>query len=141
MFSESSTIAVIGRLINPVGSLSALLLVLFAFDQPLDGYYIVLGVIAFFLTAQLFADISLMQSGSRSNPLVGLVGILTAWTMTAIAILFLGYVTQLERHFNPQVILVWMLVTPFLLFAAHRLTWVYIRKVHEKGQARHAAKL
>lgn len=138
MFSESSTIAVIGRLINPVGSLSALLLVLFAFDQPLDGYYVVLGVIAFFLSAQLFADISLMQSGSRSNPLVGLVGILTAWTMTAIAILFLGYVTQLERHFNPQVILVWMLATPFLLFAAHRLTWVYIRKVHEKGQARHA---
>jgi len=78
MFSESSTLAVLGRLINPVGVLSALLLALFVFDQSLDGYYIVLGVIAFFLSAELFEDISLMQSGSRSNPFVGLISILTA---------------------------------------------------------------
>ena len=138
MFSESSTLAVLGRLINPVGVLSALLLALFVFDQPLDGYYIVLGIIAFFLSAELFEDISLMQSGSRSNPLVGLISILTAWGMTVAAILFLGYVTQLENHFNSQVILVWMLATPFLLFAAHGLTWVYVRKAYEKGQTRHA---
>jgi putative colanic acid biosynthesis UDP-glucose lipid carrier transferase len=138
MYNESSTLAVLSRLINPVGVLSSLLIALSIYDEPLDGYYIVLGIITFFLSAQLFEDISLMQPCGSFKPLSGFVSILIAWCMTAASVLFLGYVTKLEDHFYEPVMLAWLIGTPFLLFAAHGLTRLYIRQAYEHGQTRQA---
>lgn len=138
MYNESSTIAVIGRLINPVGMLFTLICVLRVFSVPIDGYYIVLGIIGFFLSAQLFEDISLMQLCSQFRPLSGIVSVLIAWSLTVGALVFLGYVTQLQDHFNMDVMLVWFVVTPLFLFVAHLLMRWYIRAAFEHGQARQA---
>jgi len=138
MYNESSSLAVISRVTNPVGVVFTLLLTLFAFNEPLDGYYIVLGIIAFFLAAHIFEDISLMQPGGRFKPMSGLVSILIAWSMTAASIFFLGYVTQLDHHFVDEVILAWVAVTPFVLFIAHSLIRLYVQQAYESGQARHA---
>ncbi|OYY93540.1 MAG: undecaprenyl-phosphate glucose phosphotransferase [Hydrogenophilales bacterium 28-61-23] len=136
MFNESTTLAVLNRLLNPVGVLAALLLALYIHDEPLDGYYIVLGIIVFFLSAQLFEDVSLMQPCGRFRPLNGFVSIVIAWSMTVAAVVFLGYVTRLEDHFNMDVMWVWVLIVPFLLFMAHALTRVYVRLTYEHGQTR-----
>ncbi len=138
MYNESSTLAILSRLINPVGALAALVIALALYDEPLDGYYIVLGIIAFFLSAQLFEDISLMQPCGNFRPLSGFVSILIAWSMTVGALAFLGYVTQLQDHFSMEVMQLWVLATPFILFAAHALTRLYIRQAYEHGQTRQA---
>lgn len=138
MYNQSSTLAVFSRLTNPIGVSATLLLVLSGFGVPLDGYYIVLGIIAFFLSAQLFENISLMQPSGRFQPLSGLVSILIAWGMTVVSVLLLGYVTQLHDHFSRAIILVWMLATPFVLWLAHVLTWLYVKYANQKGQTRHA---
>jgi len=138
MYNESSTLAVLGRLINPVGILFTLIIALRLFGEPIDGYYMVLGIITFFLSAQLFEDISLMQPCGRFRPLSGFVSIVIAWGLTIGAILFLGYVTDLADRFDQSVMLTWFGVTPFFLFISHVLMRWYIRQAYEHGQARQA---
>jgi putative colanic acid biosynthesis UDP-glucose lipid carrier transferase len=138
MYNESSTLAVLGRLINPVGAVFALICAVSFYDEPIDGYYMVLGIIAFFLSAQLFDDVSLMQPCGNFRPLSGFVSVLIAWVLTVSAVVFLGYVTQLQDHFSVEVMLAWFVATPFLLFAAHVLMRGYIRQAYEHGQARQA---
>lgn len=138
MFNESTPLAVISRLLNPVGVVLALLIALYFYDEPLDGYYIVLGIIAFFISAQLFEDISLMQPCGQFRPLNGFFSILIAWSMSVGAVVFLGYVTRLEDHFDMDVMFLWVLIVPFLLFIAHGLTRLYVRLAYAHGQTRSA---
>lgn len=138
MYNESTTLAVLSRLINPVGVLCALLFSLYVYGEPLDGYYIVLGIIAFFLSAQLFEDISLMQPCGAFRPLSGFISILVAWGMTVAALAFLGFVTKLQDHFSMDVMRLCVLTAPLILFVGHALTRLYIRLAYEHGQARQA---
>jgi putative colanic acid biosysnthesis UDP-glucose lipid carrier transferase len=138
MYTESSILAVLGRLINPVGILVALIISLRYFSEPIDGYYMVLGIITFFLSAQLFEDISLMQPCGRFRPLSGFVSIVIAWGLTIGAVVFLGYVTEMANRFDHNVMLTWFWLTPFLLFFAHILMRWYVRLAYEHGQARQA---
>jgi putative colanic acid biosynthesis UDP-glucose lipid carrier transferase len=138
MSSERAPISVLGRLINPVGVTLMLVGALHFFDESIDGHYIALGIIAFFLSAHLFDDISVIQPCGRFRPLGGFVSILIAWGLTVIVLIFLGDVTQLHDHFSHQVMLGWFIGTPLLLFAMHLLMRWYIRQAYEHGQARQA---
>ncbi|MEW5787539.1 MAG: undecaprenyl-phosphate glucose phosphotransferase [Pseudomonadota bacterium] len=138
MYFENATLALIRRLIHPVGAVLVLLLVLAYYDEPLDGYYIVLAIIAFFLSANLFDDLSILRPCGPGKLLSGIGSVLFAWLLTVGALLFLSYVTQLADHFYYKAIIAWFSLTPIVLVLLHFLTRAYIHRMHAQGHVRRA---
>jgi len=130
--------AVIRRLTNPLGVLLSLLLALEFHDMRIDGYYFVLGIIVFFLASHLFEDVMVMRPTGRHPLLSTLVSICIAWGLTVGAIFFLGYVTRLQDHFHEDILLLWFIQTPLLLFAAHVLIRQYLKHAYDSGRTRPA---
>jgi len=138
MFEENMPLAVMRHLINPVGVVLSLVLAMLVHDEPFDGYYIVLAIIAFFLAAHLFEDFFLMRSTGRHPLVSGIVSILIAWGLTVGAILFLAFVTRLQDHFYEPAIVQWFAQTPILIFLAQLGIRLYIKHESHAGQVRRA---
>ena len=51
MYSETPTLAVLRRLTNPVVVVLALIATMVVWGERMDGYYLVLAILAFFLSA------------------------------------------------------------------------------------------
>ena len=138
MFHDSSPLAVIRRLINPVGVVLSLLIALKLHGEPMDGYYTVLAIIVFFLASHLFEDVMVIRTNGRHPLLSTFVSLCIAWALTVGAVAFLGYVTRMREHFDHDALLFWVVQTPPLLFAAHVLTRQYIKRAYHQGQTRQA---
>ncbi len=138
MYFENATLALIRRLMYPVGVVLVLLGAMAAWDESLDGYYIVLAIIAFFLSAYLFDGLSVLRPCGRDNLRSGIGSVLFAWMLTVGAILFLAYVTRLEDHFLADAIFAWFTATPVVLVLFHFFTRAYIHQLHKRGHARKA---
>ncbi|HNA29718.1 MAG TPA: undecaprenyl-phosphate glucose phosphotransferase [Thiobacillaceae bacterium] len=138
MYFENATLALVRRLTHPLGAVLVLVAVLAYYDEPLDGYYIVLSIIVFFLSANLFDDLSILRPCGRGRLLSGIGSVLFAWMLTVGALLFLAYVTHLESHFYEDAIVAWFLITPIVLVSLHFLTRAYVHNLHSRGQVRRA---
>jgi len=138
MYFENATLALVRRLMYPMGVVLVLLASIVYWDEPLDGYYIVLAIIAFFLSAYLFDDLSVLRPCGRDNLWSGIGSVLFAWVLAVGAILFLAYVTRLEDHFLEEAVLAWFAATPLVLVLFHFLTRAYIHHLHKRGFARKA---
>jgi putative colanic acid biosynthesis UDP-glucose lipid carrier transferase len=138
MYNENPTLALFRRLVNPVTVVLVLLACLWLTDERMDGYYIALAIIAFFISAHLFEDLTGLRTWARGRLWSGFGGVLFAWGLTVLAVLFLGYLTQMVYHYDEQVMFVWFLVTPVALFLAHVAMRWYIHRMHDIGRARRA---
>ncbi len=138
MYNENPTLALFRRLVNPVTVVLVLLACLWLTDERMDGYYIALAIIAFFISAHLFEDLTGLRTWARGRLWSGFGGVLFAWGLTVLAVLFLGYLTQMDYHYDEQVMFVWFLVTPVALFLAHVAMRWYIHRMHDIGRARRA---
>lgn len=137
MYSEAPTLALLRRVANPVVVVLALLASLVFWDERLDGYYLVLAILAFFLSAQLFEDLSLLHPCGR-RLWSGFGSALFAWLLTVLAVVFLGYLTQLDFHYDEQVMLTWFIATPLVMFLTHVAVRHYVHRLHDSGRARRA---
>lgn len=138
MLEANAPLAVLRRLTNPVMVVVSLVIAVKYQGEPLDGYYLALAIITFFVAGQLFEDFFIMRSTGR-HPLVnGLVSILIAWGLTVGALLFLAFVTELQRHFDRDTILHWFVQTPVLIFLAQLAIRRYIKAAARSDQVRRA---
>ncbi len=137
MYSEAPTLAVLRRLTHPVVAVLVLLASLGVWGERLDGYYLVLAIIAFFLSSHLFEDLALLCPCGR-RLWSGFGSMLFAWLLTVVGVLFLGYLTQFDSHYDEHVMLTWFVATPGFMLAAHMGMRRYIHRLHGLGRARRA---
>jgi putative colanic acid biosynthesis UDP-glucose lipid carrier transferase len=138
MFEANAPLAVLRRLTNPVVVALSLVIAVWYHSEPLDGYYLALAIITFFIAGQLFEDFFIMRSTGRHPLISGMVSILIAWGLTVGAVLFLAYVTRLHDHFDRDTILHWFVQTPVLLFLAQIAIRQYIKLAARSEQVRRA---
>lgn len=138
MYSENPTLAVYRRLGNPLVVVAVLLLAVWFAGKRVDGYYLILAIIAYFLSAYIFDDVTLLKSPSHRWKLTGFGSVLFAWCLIAVVILFLGYASRLAFHYDEAVIIGWLLATPLVLFAVHQGMRSYIHHLYLAGRARRA---
>ncbi len=138
MYFENATLALLRRLMYPVAVVLVLLGAMVYWDDYLDGYYMVLGIIAFFLSSHLFDDLSMLRPCGRGRFWNGLGSVLFAWALTVASLMFLAYVTRLGYRFDLNVIWTWFGLTPLVLILGHFVMRAYIHRVHTQGQARRA---
>ncbi len=137
MYSEAPTLALLRRLTNPVVAVLALIASLMVWGERMDGYYLVLAIIAFFLSSHLFEDLALLRPCGR-HLWSGFGSVLFAWFLTVLAVLFLGYLTQLDFHYDERAMLTWFVATPVFMLVAHIGMRKYIHRLHDLGRTRRA---
>lgn len=139
MKNENSVFPYLRRIVNAIIVALALLLSVKLGGVQLDGYYIALAIIAFFLAGYIFEDMKPASNCSRSRIWSGLASIVFAWLMVVGWVVFLGYLTRLGDHFDLAVIRIWFTLAPVLLIGAHLLVHTYTRNLYTSGKARRAA--
>ena len=120
MFSgDLPHVALLRSLLNPSVILAALAGCLAWYGVPFDGHYLMLAVLSFFVSSQLFDRIDLF----RLRPVELLVraarDILFAWPLTVAIIGFIIYATHYNEIYDYTVLITWFLVTPGVIVVAH----------------------
>lgn len=100
--------------LEPVLIVAALVLSCAATDCAFGPPQLILALITFSLTFP--GDVSVRRL--RHNLLTSVV---VNWAIVFGLLFLLGYVTRFINHFEPDMLLVWALGTPILLYAAHRM--------------------
>lgn len=124
--NEQPHIAFWERTINPIVIISSLVLITLLSGVSFDGYYLVLAIIVFFISSQLFEKVTLLRSLRKVHLVAQAQDICLAWLTVCGVMLLLGYATRLTDEYSQEVILTWFTATPIILFAAHILarTWL-----------------
>jgi putative colanic acid biosynthesis UDP-glucose lipid carrier transferase len=119
--NELLRISIWERLLNPLVIIITLTLVTLLSGVKFDGYYVVLAVIVFFVSSQLFEKIPLMRSLRKVHLLAHIQDILIAWGIVVGIVLLLGYATELYAEYSNHILMTWFIITPVMLFGAHVL--------------------
>ncbi|MEO5702658.1 MAG: undecaprenyl-phosphate glucose phosphotransferase [Gammaproteobacteria bacterium] len=119
--NELPHITIWERLLNPLVIVVLLTLVTLLSGIKFDGYYLVLAIIVFFISSQLFEKVPLMRSLRKVHLLAHVQDILIAWVLVVGVVLLLGYATELYAEYSNHVLMIWFIITPPLLFLAHIL--------------------
>lgn len=116
--SEPGSVFVLKSLLYPVGSVLMLVLCLMAWSEPFRGPYVLIGVIAFVGTADLFDNVRVDAGTSASRATSALIDISLRW---ALLVVFTWAVLELCGVFAPlhaKALLMWAVLTPPVLLSA-----------------------
>lgn len=131
--------SVLERLINPCVITGMLVVITLMSGVEFNGYYLVLAIIAFFISSQVFERVSLLRSWRKVHFVANSRGILLSWLMVIGILLFLGYATKLSAEYSRDVLLIWFIVSPIVLFLSHVLARVLLSTaIQSKGNQRTA---
>jgi putative colanic acid biosysnthesis UDP-glucose lipid carrier transferase len=137
MQSENPTLALVRRLMNPILIVLVLLGSLAYHEESMDGYYLVLAVISFFLASYLFDDLSISQPANGAL-WRGFGAVLLAWGLTVGGVILLGILSRLLHHYYLPAMETWFFASPVALFLAHLGLRAYVRNLHKSGAVRRA---
>jgi putative colanic acid biosynthesis UDP-glucose lipid carrier transferase len=135
--SEQPAVALIKSLINPVAIVSSLFVCTVVYDEPFAGHYVVLGILVFLISTQVFDDVDVFRSWHGTHPTADDRKIFLDWLMVIGILLFLAFATKLSAQFSRKVMMTWFLVTPIVLVISHALARFV---VHQLALHRHHAR-
>ena len=101
--------------IDPVVAIATLVVSVLWFEGRFDGSYLILALLVFSMTYPN----SLARDASGSAALMR--DVITGWLAIVVLLTLVGWVSGTLGAFDQRAILAWIVATPPLLFAAHRL--------------------
>ncbi len=107
------------RVLDPLVIMGLLYLLAFASGSPFTGYTLVLMILAIFISSTVFHHVDPYRTWRSGRMLAYARDILIGWGITALILVFLGSATGLAYHFDTDVVLAWLVLTPFVLLACH----------------------
>jgi putative colanic acid biosynthesis UDP-glucose lipid carrier transferase len=133
---ETPLISFLKRLMDPLVIVGSLVAITLLFDVEFSGLYLVLAVITFFVSSQVFDELDPFHSWKKGH--FGAHGrdILIGWLIVVGILLFLGYATKLSADYSRRVLLTWIIVVPIALFMAHMLARAYVARMRSEGNVR-----
>ena len=107
------------RVLDPLIIMGTLYLFSMMFAEPFTGYSLVLMILAFFVSSSVYQYVDPYRTWRAGHMLAYVRDIFVGWIVTALILLFLGSISGLAYHYEPNVVLVWFAATPFVLLASH----------------------
>ena len=117
--SDPPVIGLVKSLINPVTIVTALFACTLVYDEPFAGPYMVLGILAFLISTQVFDDVDVFRSWRGAHSTEEDRKVIFDWVIVIGILLFLAFATKLSSEFSRKVVLTWFAVTPVALILAH----------------------
>jgi len=135
MFSgDLPVVAFLRSLLNPAVILASLGSCLAWYDVRLDGHYLMLAVLTFFVSSQLFDRVDLFQLRPSQLIVRAFFDILFAWPVTVGIISFLIWATHYDSIYDARALVTWFIVTPAPLVLAH-LTAHWVLRAMARSEA------
>jgi len=136
--NETPLVSFSKRLLEPFIIVGTLYLLMLFNQESFTGYYLVLIIIAFFISSFVFDQID-PSRGLRSGSVI-LYGrdIFTGWLVIVFVLVFIGYASALSYQFFDTVMVEWFLITPFALLSAHLAVRYLTTKLRKEGEVRTA---
>jgi len=103
-------------------AIGTLLVSVLAYDESFAGSYLILALLVFALTFP-----GSPPKGTSIRATAG--DVLASWIVIVVLLLLLGWVTQALGHFDPHVMLTWVLATPFAQLTAHLMVPVVLPRL------------
>jgi putative colanic acid biosynthesis UDP-glucose lipid carrier transferase len=117
------TLAVLVRmLLEPIVAIAALAASAAYFHVPFDGPYIILSLLVFSLTFPGHAP-----RGTSAGAIAR--DVLTGWILIVGLLLMLGWATRTVSSFDERVLVIWVAVTPLVMFTANMLAPVVLPRI------------
>lgn len=137
MFSgDLPYVALLRSLLNQavvVGSLGGSMA---ACGAPLNGHYLMLAVLAFFLTPYFFERFDLFRLRPAELVPRALRDVLLAWPLTAATLGLIIWATRHEDFYDPRVLGAWFAATPLALVGTHLIVHGVVRALSFTAEAR-----
>lgn len=138
IINDIPVVAFFKYLLDPFMIWGSLVLLTLLYDETFTGYYLVLMIIAFFISTYIFEQTNLYRKWHNGKLLAYVRDTFVGWGAVVGILLFLGYATKLSYRYSDEVILTWMIVTPFALIASHFVVHKIITDLRKKGMVRSA---
>ena len=120
MFSgDLPLVAFLRSLLNPTIILATLAVCLALYGVKLDGHYLMLAVLTFFVSSQLFERVDLFQLRPTELIVRAMRDIFFAWPLTVGIVAFLIWATHYDQIYDTQALIAWFIVTPVPLILGH----------------------
>lgn len=126
------------RMLDPFIIWGLLILIVWAFDQPFTGYYLVLMIISFFVSSYVYEQTSIYRRWRNGNILEYVRDTLVGWGVIVAVLLLLNYAANFSRHYSEQAILTWFFVTPIALIVSHIIVSAIANRLSKRGGSRSA---
>ena len=138
IINDIPVVAFFKYLLDPFMIWGSLVLLTLLYDETFTGYYLVLMIIAFFISTYIFEQTNLYRKWHNGKLLAYVRDTFVGWGAVVGILLFLGYATKLSYRYSDEVILTWMVVTPFALIISHFVVHKIITDLRKKGMVRSA---
>ena len=132
--SEQPAVALVKSLINPVAIVTSLFACTLFYDEPFAGHYMVLGILVFLISTQVFDDVDVFRPWHGLLPTAEDRKIFFDWVMVIGILLFLAFATKLSAHFPRKVMMTWFMVTPVVLVVSHALARFVMHQLAVRAQ-------
>jgi putative colanic acid biosysnthesis UDP-glucose lipid carrier transferase len=124
------------RLIDPLVILGTLFVLTRLQGEPFSGHYLVLAIIAFFVSSYLHEQID-SHHNWRGGGLRSLGrGVFFGWVLFVAIMVLIGYATGYSYLYPQRVIAIWFVATPFILLGGHLALRKSAERMHSAGQPR-----
>jgi putative colanic acid biosynthesis UDP-glucose lipid carrier transferase len=107
------------RVLDPLIIMGTLYGVTLLYQQPFNGYSLVLMVLGFFISAAVYQHVDPYKPWRRGRMVAYVRDTVLGWVLTIAVLLFLGSASGLSYYYEERVVLAWFLVTPVILLASH----------------------
>ncbi|MEO8003682.1 MAG: undecaprenyl-phosphate glucose phosphotransferase [Betaproteobacteria bacterium] len=136
VLSDPPALALVKSLINPLAIVIALFGCTLFYQEQFAGHYVILGVLVFLISTQVFDDVDVFRSWRGMHLTSEDRRVLFDWVIVIGILLFLGFATKLSALFSRKVMISWFLVTPFVLVFAHAFARYVVRALAIRSDAR-----
>jgi putative colanic acid biosynthesis UDP-glucose lipid carrier transferase len=131
--TEPSFVFVVRSLLYPLVAVATLIFTLLAWNEPLDGPYVIVGVLAFIAVADFFEVTQVSGIPSRLAALKSLIDTTVHWIVVGGFVLILLYISHLTDQLNNEVLAVWVSITPPILWLAQMAAMHFgVRRIPSK---------
>ncbi|HEY0489677.1 MAG TPA: undecaprenyl-phosphate glucose phosphotransferase [Telluria sp.] len=107
------------RVLDPLIIMGTLYGVTLLYQQPFNGYSLVLMVLGFFISGAVYQHVDPYKPWRRGRMVAYVRDTVLGWVLTIAVLLFLGSASGLSYYYEERVVLAWFLVTPVILLASH----------------------
>lgn len=134
--SDLPVLSFFKRVLNPLVILSTLFLLTLAQNEKFSGNYLVLAIIAFFISSYVHEQVDSYRNWRRGRLLAFAGDIFFGWAIFVAILIFIGYATGFSYKYSDRVIVSWFVITPFALLVSHLILRKIASKLRRSGQVR-----
>ena len=107
------------RVLDPLIIMGTLYLSARYFDEPFNGYSLVLMLLAFFVSAAVYEHVDPYRAWRSGRMLAYARDTVFGWLLTVAVLLLLGRISGLVYFYDERVLLAWVVAVPLLMLVSH----------------------